>query len=66
LLTDGDGMIWIAARLMGVTARGTTAWVPGVRVELSRLPAANTRSDRQAEAGMARGGYRDLLDPRRG
>jgi len=53
LVTDGDGMTRIAARLMVITARETAARVPGVRVGLSRLPAANTRSDRQAEAGMA-------------
>ncbi|GEL20549.1 Asp23/Gls24 family envelope stress response protein [Pseudonocardia asaccharolytica] len=53
LLTNGDGITRIAARVVAVTARETAARVSGVRVALSRLPAADTRSDQQADAGVA-------------
>jgi uncharacterized alkaline shock family protein YloU len=52
LLTDSDGVIRIAARVVAVTARETAARVPGVRVALSHLPATNARTA-QAEAGVA-------------
>jgi hypothetical protein len=45
-------MTRIAARVVVLTARETAARGPRVRVALSRLPAADTRSNPEAEAGM--------------
>jgi uncharacterized alkaline shock family protein YloU len=53
LLVGGGGTIRIAARVVVVSARETAARVPGVRVALSRTPAAGSSAGPQVDSGVA-------------